>query len=217
MVGAFKRGRAKDPATRALLVNLFDLQVEYGFILTLKWIPTAANSVADAISRPSRESIVRLQPDAFRLVWDDLGPFKIDLMASTESAKHIPRSTSTSPFFSQYDCARSSGVDVLAQDFSRVPIPGEQAFGCCFPPPVMAGHIVEHLAECQAHDVIIVPDTRAYWFPLVQQATVQSLEVAPRAASGYFKRPSQDGVPRELQYPKWAMRAYEVDVRTCGK
>ena len=75
---------------------------------------------------------------------------------------------------------------MLVQDVSGVPITGEQALGYCSPPPVMAGHIVQHLAECQAHAVVVVPDTRPYWFPLVHQATVQSLEVAPRAASGYF-------------------------------
>lgn len=42
VLGAFKRGRAKDPGTHALLVQLFDLQVEHGFMLKLKWIPTAS-------------------------------------------------------------------------------------------------------------------------------------------------------------------------------
>ena len=135
-------------------------------------------------------------------MWDELGPFNIDLMASAESAQRIPRSTGTLPFFSQYDCVRSSGVDGLAQDDSRVPIAGEQAFGYCFPPPLVVGHIMQHLAECQAHAAIIVPDTRAYGFPLVQQATVRSLEVAPRVASGYFQWRSQDGVLREWRYPK---------------
>ena len=65
VVGGFTRGRATDPATHALLVQLFELQVEHGFMLTLKWIPTASNSVADAISRPSRDSIIRLRPSAF--------------------------------------------------------------------------------------------------------------------------------------------------------
>ena len=55
VVGAFKRGRARDHETHALLVQLFELQVEYGFMLSLKWVLTAANGVADAISRPSRE------------------------------------------------------------------------------------------------------------------------------------------------------------------
>ena len=164
--------------------------MEYGFLLTLLWTPTAANGVSDAISRPSRQWTVRLQPDAFRRGWDKLGPFNLDLMASTESARRIPRSTGILPLFSQYDCPGSCGVDALAQDVSKVPVTGEQAFGYCFPPPVMAGHIAQRLTECEAHAVIIVPDTRAYWFPLVQQATIRSFEVVPVAAPGYCQWPS---------------------------
>ena len=66
---------------------------------------------------------------------------------------------------------------MLAQDVARVQITGEQAFGDCFPPAVMALHIVRHLADCQAHAVIVVPDT---------QAAVQSLEVAPGPHRGMF-------------------------------
>lgn len=86
VVGAFKRGRAKDSVTHALLTQLFDLQVAHDFLLTLKWIPTASNAVADSISRPSRESIIRLHPDAFQVVWNELSPFNIDLMACAASA-----------------------------------------------------------------------------------------------------------------------------------
>lgn len=50
----------------------------------------------------------------------------------------------------------------------------------------MAGHTFQHLAGFQAHSFIVVPDTRAYCFPLVQRATVRALEVAPKAAGGYF-------------------------------
>ena len=56
VVGAFNRRRVKNRETHALLVQLFALQVEHGFMLSLKWIPTAENRVADAISRPSRET-----------------------------------------------------------------------------------------------------------------------------------------------------------------
>ena len=54
MVGAYNRGRAKNRETHALLMQLFALQVEHGFMLSLNWISTAENGVADAISRPSR-------------------------------------------------------------------------------------------------------------------------------------------------------------------
>ena len=105
-------------------MQLFELQVEFGFMLTLTLIPTAANSIADAFSRPFRKSIIRLHPRAFRSVWEALGPFSIGLMASTTSAQRIPESSPTLPFFSQYDCPESSGVAVLAQDVSRSPCTG---------------------------------------------------------------------------------------------
>ena len=58
---------------------LFELQAEYGFMLSLKWIPTVENEVADAISRPSRQAIIRIA------VWDEIYPFNVDLVACTVS------------------------------------------------------------------------------------------------------------------------------------
>ena len=213
VVGAFNRGRARNRETHALLVQLCELQVEYGFMLSLKWIPTAENGVADAISRPSREAIIRIAPAAFKAVWTEIGPFNVDLMACTASVLRSPFSGEALPFFSQYDCAGSAGTDVFAQDVSIVPGTRVPAFGFCFPPPIMAGHLVQHLAECKAHAVVLLPDVKAYWFPLLQLATVRSVEVAPAAADGYFQWPSADGGLRNWRYPRWGMVAYEVDFR----
>ena len=74
----------------------------------------------------------------------------------------------------------------------------------------MVGHIVRHLAECKARAVIVVPDTRAQWFPLVQGATVRSLEEAPKAVEGLFRCPGSDGTLHDWWYLKWAMRPCEV-------
>ena len=46
----------KNRETHTRLVQLFALQVEYGFMLSLKWIPTEENAVADAIPRYERPS-----------------------------------------------------------------------------------------------------------------------------------------------------------------
>ena len=56
-------------------------------------------------------------------------------------------------------------------------------------PPVMAGYIVQHLAECRAHAVIAVPAVCSYWFPLVQHASVRSLQVARSGESDVFVWP----------------------------
>ena len=80
-----------------------------------------------------RESIIRLRPDAFQAVWNELGPFTIDLMASTASSQGIAQSARALPLFSQYDCAGSSGVDALAQDVLRAPGTVEPRLDLCPP------------------------------------------------------------------------------------
>ena len=119
-------------------------------------------------------------------MWNELGPYTIDLMASTVSAQRIPQGARTLPFFSQYDCAGSSGVDVFAQDVSRVPGTGEPVFGLCFPTPgygrthcTALSTVYGAHGACHAlHTIVLVP--------LVPGATVRSLEVAPQTAGGYF-------------------------------
>ena len=76
-----------------------------------------------------------------------MGPFNVDLMVCAASVLPSRASGEVLPLFSQYDCAGSAGTDVLAQDVSIVPGTTAPAFGLCFPPPVMAGHIVQHLAK----------------------------------------------------------------------
>ena len=66
VAGDFHRQRSKNREAHALLMQLFELQVEYGFMLSLKWIPTAENEVSEAISRPSRDAIIRIAPASFK-------------------------------------------------------------------------------------------------------------------------------------------------------
>ena len=53
VVGPFRKGRAKDPVRHGLLVTIFTLQVEFGFLSTLEWAPITENGIADAISGPA--------------------------------------------------------------------------------------------------------------------------------------------------------------------
>ena len=100
VLGAFNCGRAKNRETHTVLVQLFELQAEYDFMLSLKWIPTAEKRVADAISTPSREDIIRIAPAAFISIWDEMGPYNADLMACTASVLPSPVSLEALSFFS---------------------------------------------------------------------------------------------------------------------
>ena len=102
VMGVFNRRKAKNSETRALLVKRLALKVEHGFILSLKWMSTAETEAADAISRPSRYAIVRIAPAAFRVLWDDMGPFNTNLMASGASMLQSSVSGEALPFFPQF-------------------------------------------------------------------------------------------------------------------
>lgn len=75
---------------------------------------------------------------------------------------------------------------MFAQDVSVVPGTTTRAFGFCFPPPVMVGPLVQHLAACKARAVVVVPDTRPFWFPLLAQATTISMVVSRKGQRGVF-------------------------------
>ena len=61
MVDTFNKGRSRSPITHALPVGLFELQMDQGFWLSLKWVPTSDNQSADAISGPWLAEILRLR------------------------------------------------------------------------------------------------------------------------------------------------------------
>lgn len=210
VVGAFKRGQKKPRYTR-IVDTTFRSAGSLRFHADTEADPDGVQRDADAIWQPWRESIIRLHPDALQAVWNELGPFSIDFMASTVSIQRIPRSARPLPCFSQCDCAGSSGVDVLVHNVSRMG-PVNRYLVTVSPSPAMVGHILQHLAECEVHAVIVVPDTWAYWFALVQGAAVRSLVVAPKAGGGVRCSASNETL-QDWRCPKWAMRVYEVDFR----
>lgn len=135
----------------------------------------------------------------------------MDAMASTESAPIAPRGTRW-PFFSSYQCQGSTGMDVFVQDVSIVQGTTNHPFGFCFPPLVMVGHVLQHLAECRARAVVVVPDIRPFWYSRLGQAATKSTIVPAKGQQGTFVWPHhRDGI-REFVYANWVMRAYELDL-----
>ena len=98
VVGAFKLRRDKNRETHALMMQQFELQVEYGSMLSLKGVSAAANEVASVISRPSREAIIRIAPASFKAVWDEIGPFNGNRMTCTASVLRSPLIREALPF-----------------------------------------------------------------------------------------------------------------------
>ena len=194
VVDAFKKGRSRNPTTRGLLVRLFELQVDQGFWLSLRWVPTSENQSADAITRPTRAEIICLRSAVFQRLREFFGKFTVDLMVFSVNAQEGPTTGASErrrlPLFSRYHCEGSAGVDFFSRNAAVTPRENTPAFGYCFKPPAMAGHVVQHLAACRAHAVIVAPDVRWYWFPQVSCATVRTLAL-PKAGNFGFPTPSR--------------------------
>ena len=214
VVGSFNKGRARNPVAHKMLIDLFDLQVSQGFWLSLQWVPTADNHAPDAITRPSRDENLQLRPARFEELQAFFGEFTVDLIASSENAHRGAADAAGHrrrlPFFSRYHCEGSAGVGVLSQNVAITPGTNDVAFAFVFPPPVMVGVVVQHLADCKAHAVVILPDVHGYWFPRVRCATVREYALPQRGSFGYPHH--QDGV-REFVFAKHRMRAVELDFR----
>ena len=152
-----------------MIVDLFWVQVEHDFILKLRWVTSKSNAEADAWSRPGSDDYVRLDATVFGSLYTWAGGFDMDLMA-TPACVHqkwvAGRKTQENiPFYSRYRTPGCAGVDVLTQNVKFMPESSVEWFGFCFPPTNMVGAMLQHLAECQARAVILVPDQKQSWFP----------------------------------------------------
>ena len=207
-----KRGRAKDDMMHAIVSDLFWLQVSREFTLKVRWVPSGENQEADDLSRPTADQYVRLEASKFAEVcaWASQ-IFNMDLMATPVSALTLPGETEALPFYSQFHTAGCMGVDMLGQDLSKIPDSGIPCFGFCFPPTAMVGVVLQRLEECRARAVVLVPDVKKTWHPLLEGATVQSMVLAnPGASSVFFRMDHLHGkVP--FSFMKWAMRVVEVN------
>lgn len=214
---AHRKGKSGNRRIHEVISELFWLQMEVDFTLTLRWVRSEDNKEADDLSRPAAEEYVRLEPLAFGVLWSTFGGFDMDLMATTASAQRIPAGNvgegSSLPFYSRYNTAGSSGTDVLSQNINKMPGSQRECFGFCFPPTSMVGVVLQHLEEQKAHAVVVVPDRKDSWYPLLQGATVQAQSVSARGENGQFFRYHHKKGKVPYGFRLFGMRAVEVDFR----
>ena len=115
------------------------------------------------------------------------------------------------PFYSRYRTPGCAGVDVLTQNVKFMPESSAECFGFCFPPTNMVGVMLQHLEECQARAVIVVPDQKQSWFPRLARGWVKSRTLShPGGKSSFYRVHHQRG--REpFMFQKWNMLAVEVN------
>ena len=212
---AFKRGRARNTLTHDTIIALFSLQVRHDFTLKLRWVSSAANADADDMSRPGSDDYVRLDERMFGELCEWAGDFDMDLMATPASVHKTwvggHCTGAHLPFYSRYRTQGCAGVDVLSQNVKRMPTSQRECFGFCFPPTKMVGVLLQHLDECGARAVVVLPDQKQSWFPRLAGATVQSKRLsAPGGPSPFFRVHHRRGSER-FHFQKWGMLAVEVN------
>lgn len=79
-----------------------------------------------------------------------------------------------------------------------------------FPPAGMVGHVGQHVTECRAHVVLVLPDVPEHCSPRVSRVTVSALVRSKAASSGHLHH--QDGV-RDNGYVRHGTRSVEVGSR----
>ena len=77
----------------------------------------------------------------------------------------------------------------------------------------MIAVVLQHMHGCKARAVVVVPDDRKSWFPLLAAATVRSLPVAAKAGAGTFFRIHHQKGRESFVFRQWGMRAVEVNFR----
>jgi hypothetical protein len=200
-------GRSLQMTEIAKLV--FHLQNEENFDIQYHWISSAANSVADAISR--EESPLRLRPDLFVGLDRLFGGFHIDLLSLAANAQ-LGFDGRAIPFFSRYACPGSAGVNVFAQD-----IPSEFVT-YANPPFVLIGPLLSYLRAQRAYTAMVIPQwdtgrTGQYWWPLVLEASTSWHLLARSFTPSPFERRNSLGVFVPLPPAPYSLWVVLLDFR----
>ena len=217
MFHAFRKGRARDERMHDLITSLFWLQIDSHFTLKLKWVCSAEKKDTDDLTRPGAVEHVRLEQRCFGRLWKEWGGFDMELMATGTFVQRIPGGghgvDRALPFYSRYHTDGTAGVDVLGQDVSHMSGSVNVCFSFCFPPPQMIATVYHHMQGCKARAVVVVPDDRQSWFPLLAVATVRSVPVAAKGGAGTFFRMHHQKGRVSFVFRQGGMRAVEVDFR----
>ena len=138
----------------------------------------------------------------------------MDLMATYTSAQYAPIDGGLErlrlPFYSRFHTNSTAGVNVFSHNVSYMPRSLQKCFGYCFPQPSLVGVVWAHISKCEARAVIVVPNTRASWFPMIEGAGVRSVQIASQVAGNQFFRVHHQRGAEPYTFDRGGMRAVEV-------
>ena len=132
------------PHLQAIALDIFQICTTYGLIINSQWIPRCLDERADILSRFVDKDDWSINPAVFRVTDAKWGPHTIDRFAPHYNAQ-TPR------YNSKFASPGCSGVDALAQDWSR-----DNNWIC--PPVGLIIHSVRLLMSVSGVGTLIVPE-----------------------------------------------------------
>ena len=73
--------------------------------------------------------------------------------------------------------------------------------------------MLAHISKCEARAVIVVPNTRASWFPMIEGAGVRSVQTASQGAGSQFLRVHHQRGAEPYTFGREGIRVVRVDFR----
>ena len=103
----------------------------------------------------------------------------MDLMATDTSPQYTPTEGGLelqSYPLPAFHTNNTAGIEVFSHNVSHMP--GSLLF--------LVGVVLAHVSKCEARAIIVVPKTRAAWFPMMEGAGVRSVQTKSQGASSQF-------------------------------
>ena len=114
----------------------------------------------------------------------------MDLMATDTSAQRAPIGGGLIrrrlPLYSRFHTNGTAGVDVFSHNVNHMPGSLRKCFCCYLPQPSLVGVVLAHISKCKARAVVVVPNTRASWFTMIEGAGVRSVQIASQGEDSQF-------------------------------
>ena len=188
-----RKGTSHNLALNTIGKQFFWLQDQGQFHLALEYVESKKN-VADKFTRQSPGLEASITPLYFKKIWDNLGPFSWDLMASSANVNSDFQNKPLK-FFSRYYDEHSQGVDVFKQQLSHL----QGMF--CFPPVPNIFRLFKHLQQQKVLCVLLVPKTWVPWRNLLNDHTLASVTITKPFDSYAFTVTHSEGKRVPKKYP----------------
>ena len=184
------------PELMALTIRLLEFCSGHEIILVPKHLSGKLNRLADLESRLSPvASEWTLNYETFQWIWDNFGPFAIDLFATRWSAQ-LRR------FISPCPDPRAEEVNALSVNWNR----WDRIY--LFPPVAVLPEVVDHLQPFRGQGVLIAPlYPQAPWFPHLLE---RDPDPVPLPASHFLWQETSRGVVRHECPELWRLHVWRL-------